>query len=555
MPSNFPPKQSDSLPTMLVNWLTAPSTRIIDLTAKRQARLAATLALVLMFFFTMGGIASGRNNAQAALPSFGIPVAILTVAYLITRTRFSSFGSFLFVSGMCASGYISIILGKREVPINVLLYVPLALTIGSALLSSWALFLLTGLNVGAIFLLPKFGAVLSDNTAGALAIVTVFGIVLIVLNNFRQNIERERITELERSNRALEDVRTNLETRVEERTEELNRRSLQLEASAQVARSAASVHSLHDLLDNVVNQISERFGYDHTGLFFVDSSGRFLVMQATSSEGGKRLQERNFKLEIGRQGLVGYAAYQKRPRIVQDVTEDSAFIRVAELAETRSEVALPLIVRDQLIGVLDIQSNAKNAFSIDAVSNLQTMADQIALAIDNTILLEESQAAIQQLEVLNISNATKSWKTRAVEKKGYSYTPLGVVPLAETKNIPALSPDKTINIPLNLRGKTIGTISLKRKASDPAWVDTEKDLAQRIAAQVVLAVENARLLEESQRRAAREQTVNEFSNRFSRSLDVDALLQNAVRELQQRLPQAADVSVFINPENDAEKAK
>ena len=91
-----------------------------------------------------------------------------------------------------------------------------------------------------------------------------------------------------------------------------------------------------------------------------------------------------------------------------------------------------------------------------------------------------------------------------------------------------------------------------RKSKESVWGETEKEMVQQIAAQVALAIENARLLEESQSRAVREQTVNEFSSRFGRSLDIDTLLQSAVREIY-RLPQVSQVSLFINPVKDTQK--
>jgi GAF domain-containing protein len=265
---------------------------------------------------------------------------------------------------------------------------------------------------------------------------------------------------------------------------------------------------------------------------------------------------RGHRLEIGRQGIVGFSAHQKRPRIAQDVGTDSAFFNNPDLPETHSEIALPLIVRNRVIGVLDIQSKDNNAFSPDEVYTLQTMADQIALAIENARLIEESRTSIQQLENLTAENTGSIWKHRLQEQvKGYFYTPLGITPLTSggDENI-SKSEDKSIEIPVNLRGKNIGIITLKRKPNEASWSEAEREMADRIASQIALAVENARLLEDSQRRALREQTVNEFSNRFSRSLDVDTLLQNAVRELH-RLPQVAEVTVYVNPSKENDKTK
>lgn len=557
MSANFSPLKSPSSAIGIFwNRLTAPSRQITDPYKRRQAQLASTLALAITFFIFAGGVFATMRTPNSVMQMLGLPVFAPLFAYIITRTRFFSAGAFILVAGICASAYTNIILNGQEIRLSVLYFVPIGLAVGSSLLSSWALFLLTGMNVGAIlFILPAFGISLPDNIGGALGLVSAFGVTLILLNNFRQQTEQERLEAIQRTNQELIDIRENLEKRVEERTQELNRRSTQLEASTLVARSAAMVRSLDELLESVVEQITERFGYYHACIFLTDATEKFIVLQAASSEGGRQLLKRGFKTEISRQGVVGYAAYQKRPRIVQDVSTDHTYTYLPELPETRSEVALPLIVRNRVIGVLDIQAEESNAFKFDDIYTLQTMADQVALAIDNTILLEESRSALLQLETINASSAANIWKTRLQEgSRGFTYTPLGVTPISSSNAGELPEKQKTISVPLNLRGKSIGTISLKRKASDPNWVEAEREMAERVASQVALAVENARLLEESQRRAAREQKVSEFSNRFSRSLDVDVLLQNAVRELRS-LPQVDEVSVFINPEQRTEPEK
>lgn len=557
MSANFSSRGSSlSMLTAFGNWLTSPSAKILDRGAQRRATLAATLSLSLAALNTVGGLFSYFGQAENILQVFIVPTVIILIAYVITRTRYFSLGSFILVASFSATGFLNIIFANQDVTTYLYIFIPISLIIASGLLSSWALFLLTGVNVAAtLFLLPAAGIPLPNSINVQLGQFTTQGLLLILLNNFRENIEKQRIAEIQKTNQELIEIRENLEARVEERTQELNRRSTQLEASTLVARSAAMVRDLNELLESVVEQITERFGYYHAGIFLTDSAEKFVVLQAASSEGGRQLLKRGFKTEISRQGVVGSAAYQKRPCIVQDVSTDSTYIYLPELPETRSEVALPLIVRNRVIGVLDIQSEESNAFKFDDIYTLQTMADQVALAIDNAILLQESRSALQQLESINASSAANIWKSRLQEgSRGFTYTPLGLTPIARSNDDGPTENQKTISIPLNLRGKSIGTISLKRKANDPQWTESEREMAERVASQVALAVENARILEESQRRAAHEQKVSEFSNRFSRSLDVDALLQNAVRELRS-LPQVEEVSVFINPEKGTSQAK
>lgn len=532
------------------NALTLPSRQVTELHARRQSQLTSAIALISLVFNGLAAVFTPAQTLREAVWAFG-PLMVLSVAaYLLARTRFYRLAAFLIVLGLFFSAYTAIIVVERDITYTLLVYISLGLAVGSALLSGWAVFLLMGINAGfVLFGLPAFGVALPANLGGALVPLTNLGFLLIALNYFRRQIEMERLQELQQANQALEHIRQTLEQRVEERTQELNRRSAQLEASTLIARSAAMVRNLDELLENVVEQITERFGYYHAAIFLTDPAEKFLVLQAASSEGGKKMIQRGFKTEIGRQGMVGYAAYQRRPRIAQDVSTDPAYLHVPELAETRSEVALPLVARNRVIGVLDIQSDEPNAFKFDDIYTLQNMADQIALAMDNAILLQESNAALQELQARNALSAANAWQLRLREgRQGFVYTPLGIAPIQEydpTQN--AHANEKTMVVPVNLRGKVIGSLWLKRKANDRNWNDAEREMAERIAGQVAFALDNARVLEESQRRAAREQTVSAFSERFSRSLDIDSLLQNAVRELY-NLPQVAEVSVFIHPE-------
>ena len=447
----------------------------------------------------------------------------------------------------------------------------LALVALSVLLFSLRVGLLTSLAslaaiavVGWLTLGGQITLISQDVTPGSLTLwiasSAVFLMLAVIIAFGISAVQTEYLSALQETENYLEsqnEERVNLEERVKERTVALDRRSEQLEAAALVTRAAAEVHDLRELLNIVVQQITTRFGFYHTGIFLTDEASSQLTLVAASSKGGQNMLARGHSLEIGREGIVGFAAYQKRSRIAQDVGSDAMFFNNPDLPDTHSEVALPLLAQNRLIGILDIQSREHNAFSQDDIYTFQTMTDQIAMAIDNIRLIDQSQSAIVDLKALNAENTAKAWKENLGEQaRAYTYTPLGVNPGATSNESGQddQDADKTIKIPLNLRGQDIGSISLKRKSNEARWAETEKEMAQRIANQVVLAIENARLLEQSQRRATREQTVNELSSRFSRSLDIDTLLQNAVRELH-RLPQVSEVSVFINPAEETQKSE
>jgi GAF domain-containing protein len=289
----------------------------------------------------------------------------------------------------------------------------------------------------------------------------------------------------------------------------------------------------------VAHLVADQFEFYHTGIFLINESGNQVVLQAASSEGGRRMIERGHSFSVGAQGIVGYVAAQKKPRIALDVGTDAVFFNNPDLPLTRSEAAIPLMIRDKVLGVLDIQSDKPHAFSIDDIDVFQTLSDQIAIAIENARLLDETQAAIVQLEALTSLRTQEAWSKKLREQgRAFTYTPLGLRAAKASQNS-----ENTISAPIILRGRKIGMISIARKG-DKKWSRLDAGLLEEVAGQVGLAVDNIRLLEDATQRARQERTVGKLATHFSQSLDLDTLLQTAARELGQ-LPDVAEVSVLL----------
>ena len=343
-----------------------------------------------------------------------------------------------------------------------------------------------------------------------------------------------------------------LEQRVEERTSGITKKSEQLRAASYIARQTSDAQDLTALLEIVVNLITTKLSFYHAGIFLLNETGEEAILQTASSEGGKRMVEKGHSLTVGSQGIVGYVAAQKKVRIALDVGSDAVFFNNPDLPMTRSEVALPLLIRNKVLGILDIQSDQPQAFRMEDMDVLQTLADQIAVAIENARLLSESEAAIMQLEAVSTIRMNEAWSKKLEEQKhAFTYTPLGVRAEASVGQ----SDEGGIKTAIALRGQNIGSIALSRK-DNMDWGKTDEELIREVAYQVGLAVDNLRLLEDAQQRARQEQTIGELATRFSQSLDIDSLLQTAARELGQ-LPDISEVSIFIGqlPEQAPQKRR
>jgi PAS domain S-box-containing protein len=179
--------------------------------------------------------------------------------------------------------------------------------------------------------------------------------------------------------------------------ENLERYATQLQVAAEIAREAATVHELESLLKKAVDLVRDGFGFYHAAVFLIDDAGEYTVMTAASGEGGEKLLVQGHKLKIGGVGIISHVASTGQPRISMDVGKDAIHMKQPLLSDTRSEMAVPLKVMGQTIGVFDIQSRQAAAFDGNDLIALQTMADQLAIAIENIRLVTEAQQRSQEL--------------------------------------------------------------------------------------------------------------------------------------------------------------
>jgi len=206
----------------------------------------------------------------------------------------------------------------------------------------------------------------------------------------------------DRMSQQLRDLVTDLEEQVSSRTDQwkeanykLQRRAIQLEAVTLVGRAVTSILNLDDLLLEVVNLIRARFDFYHAGIFLIDESGAWAVLRQATGEAGQRMLARKHRLAVGGQSIVGWAAANRQPRIAHDVGEDAVHFENPDLPHTRSEMALPLMVGNRLLGALDVQSTEESAFDDEDVAILGLMAGQVAVAIDNALKFSQEAAILE----------------------------------------------------------------------------------------------------------------------------------------------------------------
>lgn len=210
------------------------------------------------------------------------------------------------------------------------------------------------------------------------------------------------------------------------------------------------------------------------------------------------------------------------------------------------------------MGVLDVQSTEKLAFTEDDVKILQTLADQIALAIQNANLLSEAENALQELQKLYQVRDIRGWRGELEQRSiSYQYDLTGVKPVITPT---AVTPDEagiaaapqadahTMVLPIRLRGQKLGEFILQRENSEAPWSEHEMDVARETINQVALSLDNARLLQETRRRAELERVASEMSSHLWATTDIHSILKTALEDLGRTLEASDAMIQLIIPE-------
>lgn len=348
-----------------------------------------------------------------------------------------------------------------------------------------------------------------------------------------------------------------LEQRVAERTTELEQanqqvkhRAEQFEAIAQISRIISSIQNQEELLARITRTISQYFGFYHVGIFLLDDNNQYAVLRAANSEGGKRMLKRGHRLEVGQTGIVGFVTSTGNPRIALDTGTDAVYFDNPDLPDTHSEMALPLKVGGQVVGALDVQSVEPNAFSREDINILSTLADQVSAALENARLHEEAQEALSKAEAAYRQLTSDTWSNiqRISPVAGYRFDGKKAEPLNKPANgTQPESQKEAFSVPMQLRGESIGRLRIKPAAEGHQWSDDEIAIIRATAERVALAVENARLVFESQKRASKEQVIGEISTKISSAINLDNILQTTLREMGRILP-GAEISIQVENE-------
>lgn len=327
---------------------------------------------------------------------------------------------------------------------------------------------------------------------------------------------------------------------LEETNVQLYRQTSQLQATTEIAQAGSSILDPDELQVEVVNRIQERFslmGVYYVGLLLLDETGgdaseQPAVLKAATGEAGRLLLEMGYKMEVDETTTVGWCITHQQACTAVGIG-GTVRLGVVPMPNTRSEIALPLRSRGRVLGALNAHSTHEAAFSEDDIAVLQTMADQVAVAIENAQLFSKTEAALKEVQIAQRRYLTQAWReflaATPVTRVDY------IQPGMELGDGEPSTAQTALTVPLMLRGQVIGTMALHETRHQQPWTAEETALAETIAEQVAQTVENLRLLDETQRHAVRERAIGEIADRMQRATDMETLVRITAEELNQAL--------------------
>lgn len=500
---------------------------------------------------------------------------LLALIVLVRRGHIRLAGALLALSFWAVTTFsVAIYGGVRDPMVTGYLLVIILATLLLGIRGSLSSFLLCTFSVLGVYLAelngwirPHFEA--QPSLFEVLSPVVMMGLAAMLLRTAVRGISRG-IEQARRSAEALAESNRQLEVSrlaLEARSRELERRTAQLEGAAEVGRAAASILEPEQLIQNVVQLILDRFGFYHVALCLVDESGEFAEYRAADGVGAEELLQEGLRFDLRGPSMISWCIVNARMRVAQDASLDQVRIDHPLLPATRSEAVFPLIARGQVLGALDIQSERPNAFEPGTISSLQLIADQVAVALSNARLFAESEQALEMMRRVYGEIEAQAWREllrrrgglgylysrKRVEPAGGDWEPI-MLQAVESGQVVWGEDRRSLAVPLRVRDRVVGAFQLRKEATEAAWTEEEARLVGTLAERLGLALESARLYQDTQDRAAREQLVREITDKMRRAVDMESLFRITVQEIMAALDAPEAFVQLTVPPADAEQA-
>jgi GAF domain-containing protein len=369
--------------------------------------------------------------------------------------------------------------------------------------------------------------------------------------------------------------------------DDMHRQLLQVQTATEIAREISSALNLDELLLKAVDLIRDRFNFYHAAIFLIEPGENNAVIREATGEAGAQLKRLGHKLAVGSKSIVGFVAGQGDPLVVNDITKDATHLPNPMLPDTRAEAAIPLKIGERILGVLDVQSTIPYSFSSNDINTFQTLADQLAIAVNNTELFAEIQEHLSQHRLLHhittsaasgttleeaLSSAVKGLqvtlggdrvsillsdeeRNKLTVKASVGYTesasainipfgsgitgwvaahrkPLRVNDITQDARYILVSSNtrSELALPLIFRNDILGVLNVESEQIG-AYNENDEEMLGTLAGSLAAIIANARLVDQIRKQAERERLLNEISNKIRRSTDMQTILNTTIQEL------------------------
>jgi GAF domain-containing protein len=474
--------------------LSAPSAAITEVGERRRARLLAWLTLAFFFFSIIGVLAAYSARQADGGPITAVYVllgldVLLSLIYVLSRSKYYAIGAVFFVAAMTAATLGELVTGAAKSPMDTIFsFLPLTFVLGSALLSLPYMAVVVAVNIiGIGFFVPPMGA--------EIRISLILGILTLIVMAFRDRVEKDRLLELETVNTELLGLKDELEQRVSDRVGELT-------LAGDVGRALSRERDFEILLQEAVELIRERFSLYYVRIYLVDEGGQNLILRAGTGKAGRELRRIAHRLPISGTSINSLAVLRKKAIIVEDTENSDKFRPNPLLPETRSEMAVPLLVGERVVGVLDLLSNRPGEMSRERLIVFDALAGQLAVAIDNAALLTQAQEARKALASQARRLSGEGWREfldaiERSERLGFVLEGDDIQPL--NSSIAPEDETRVLAATIEIADEPIGAIRLERAESGDGWSEADAEIVSLVSRQVADRIEGLRLLAQAER--------------------------------------------------------
>lgn len=353
-----------------------------------------------------------------------------------------------------------------------------------------------------------------------------------------------------------------------------------LAASTSIGQKMSQMLELNELLNAAVEIIRDRFAFYHVSIFLLDEEGRYAYLTASTGDVGERMLARKHRLPVDANSVVGRASQAADVIVTRDTDQDSRHSHNELLPYTRSELAVPILDNQGMIGTLDVQSTLPDAFTAIEIQALRVIANQLATAIRNARLFEDKERSIRENKRLFIDSETSLREIQRLNRQltGQAWSDylrldhrVNGVTLSESgfrntanwsehmidagRRRRAITEEKedkrTIAVPIELRGEVVGAIEIETSNAHNDKDDTV-DMIRALSQRLAVSLDNARLFEESHEATAQEQRVSEIVSEYQSANSVDELLQITLEGLAETLgAEEGSIRLGVLPEDRA----